>query len=194
LFNENKKKYDEKRIDTEVHQFSTKYSATRMHHNIPHRFDEIINKIPNNKCVSCAEVIHFGKKSKKCSECGATIHPKCAHRLPNNCGLPVQLMQQIFNSSGDVHKDYYQSPRIDDIVEVHPEPSAPEESFVKYHSDSSATTDNNDDEDVFDGPALSTITDSPNLKEVQDICDNKESDNFSFSNSLLEILEEGERN
>ena len=104
-------------------------------------------------------------------------------------------MQQIFNSSSDVKpKNYYQSPPIDDIIEVHPEPSAPHESFVRYHSDSSATTDNNDDEHSDTGAVISRDTvDSPvNLKEIEDICNNKENDNFSFSDSLLDILEKAD--
>ena len=201
LFSDNKNRV-KKRVDNELQTHSPheqksntcNTSGSRMRHNIPHRFADITNKIPNNKCVTCADAIHFGKKAKKCSECNATTHPKCSQRLPNNCGLPVQLMQQLFHSSNDVndnYDDYYQTQPIDDVIEFQPlEPSAPEETFIKYddNSDSSATTDNNESDS---GAVLSgALMETPNhLKEIQDICDNKENDNFSFTDSMLEMIE-----
>ena len=207
LFSDNKnknrnKKPVENHLQTRPTYEQKERSGSRMCHNIPHRFSELTNKLPNNKCVSCAEVIHFGKKAKKCSECNATTHPKCAQRLPNNCGLPVQLMQHLFDSSHEMfdnpegRAEYYQSQPIDDIIEVQQlEPSAPEETFTKYddNSDSSGNTTDNNESDS--GAVMSSARmESPYyLKEIQDICDNKENDGFSFTDSLLDIIERTEK-
>ncbi|CAG2114313.1 unnamed protein product [Medioppia subpectinata] len=201
LFCAENKKHVNQRVENRLH--STPATAApppdnwslgsqRMHHNIPHRFVETTNKLPNNKCVSCAETIHFGRKAVKCSECGATTHAKCSLKLPNNCGLPVQMMQQLFHSSYDVNENqladaYYQTQRIDDVINVEPlEPSAPEETFVKYddNSDSSGTTDNNEPDN---GAVLTDVLDA-DYREIQDICD-KENDGFSFTDSMLEVLD-----
>ncbi|CAG2160346.1 unnamed protein product [Oppiella nova] len=194
LFTDNRNRVPQ-RVENRVHNTADTWSlgSQRMHHNIPHRFVEITTKIPNTKCVSCADNIHFGRKAVRCSECSATTHTKCSHKMPNNCGLPVQMMQQLFHSSYDVDNqlddDYYQSQRVDDVIRVEPlEPSAPEETFVKYedHSDSSGTTDNNEPDS---GAAMSDAILESEFREIVDICDNKENDGFSFTDSMIEVLD-----
>jgi hypothetical protein len=166
----------------------------RMHHNIPHRFIEVSHPF-NAKCVSCAETIHFGRKALKCSECDAISHPKCVHLLPNNCGLPVELMQHLFHSSHDVNDNYFDhmiNNEEQDVVEVQQlEPSAPEaDSPINYcnSSDSSATTDNNESDS---GAFMSQVFGTPvnkDIREIEAICANDNEECFSFTDSMLEVL------
>jgi hypothetical protein len=172
----------------------TATSFQRMHHNIPHRFIEVSHPF-NAKCVSCAETIHFGRKALKCSECNAISHPKCVDLLPNNCGLPVELMQHLFHSSHDVNDNYFDdmiNNEEQDMVEVEQlEPSAPEaHSPINYcnSSDSSATTDNNEsDSGAFMSQALETPV-NKDIREIEAICANYNEECFSFTDSMLEVL------
>lgn len=181
-------------IEFQNDKLSTNFQ--RMHHNIPHRLAEVTNKL-NTRCVSCAETIHIGRKTMRCNECRAVSHPKCAENLPNNCGLPVELLQHFFHNSNDVNDHYFEdilNGEEQDVVEVQElEPSAPEaNSFINncHSSDSSATTDNNEsDSGAFMSHGLEKNENS-DIREIEAICTHTEEEGFSFTDSMIEALDQ----
>ncbi|CAO3629359.1 unnamed protein product [Cunninghamella blakesleeana] len=67
----------------------------KLNHRIPHRFEPITN-IGANWCCHCGYILPLGSKStKKCSECGITCHIKCAHLVPDFCGLSMEMANQM---------------------------------------------------------------------------------------------------
>ena len=72
-------------------------STERMHHNIPHRMQTVLNMRPS-KCPVCLITVHFGKQTSKCSECGIVCHIKCAPSLENTCGLPNKFVSHFSSS------------------------------------------------------------------------------------------------
>jgi len=72
-------------------------STERMHHNIPHRMQTVLNMRPS-KCPVCLITVHFGKQVSKCSECGVVCHLKCVPSLENTCGLPNRFVSHFSNS------------------------------------------------------------------------------------------------
>lgn len=191
LFDDHNNVVNEIPVKSESQLDKSTTSFQRMHHNIPHRFLEVTNKL-KAKCVSCADTIFFGK-ILKCSECGATSHPKCAEMLPNNCGLPVEMMQHLFLNSNDVNDNHFDDlENSEDLVEVQElEPSAPEaHSPINNYdsSDSSATTDNNESfSEDHTSQAFGTRRTDSNIRQIEAIC--AEEEGFSFTDSMLDVLE-----
>ncbi|KAI8072635.1 kinase-like domain-containing protein [Gongronella butleri] len=69
----------------------------RLNHKIPHRFEPITN-IGANWCCHCGYMLSLGSRSaKKCSECGITCHIKCAHLVPDFCGLSMEMANQMLS-------------------------------------------------------------------------------------------------
>ncbi|ORX41731.1 kinase-like protein, partial [Hesseltinella vesiculosa] len=69
----------------------------RLNHKIPHRFEPITN-IGANWCCHCGYMLPLGSRSaKKCSECGITCHIKCAHLVPDFCGLSMEMANQMLS-------------------------------------------------------------------------------------------------
>ncbi|SAL99009.1 hypothetical protein [Absidia glauca] len=67
----------------------------KLNHKIPHRFEPITN-IGANWCCHCGYMLSLGSRSaKKCSECGITCHIKCAHLVPDFCGLSMEMANQM---------------------------------------------------------------------------------------------------
>ncbi|KAL0090479.1 hypothetical protein J3Q64DRAFT_1696847 [Phycomyces blakesleeanus] len=67
----------------------------KLNHRIPHRFEPITN-IGANWCCHCGYMLPLGSRgSKKCSECDITCHTKCAHLVPDFCGLSMEQANQM---------------------------------------------------------------------------------------------------
>ncbi|KAI8867582.1 kinase-like protein [Ramicandelaber brevisporus] len=68
---------------------------TKIHHNIPHRFDNFSN-LGANWCCHCGSVLPLGRSSnKRCQECSLTCHANCAKFVPNFCGLRIEEANRI---------------------------------------------------------------------------------------------------
>ncbi|XP_076331599.1 citron Rho-interacting kinase-like isoform X2 [Tachypleus tridentatus] len=86
-----------------------KPQGQRMHHNIPHRFQEVLT-MRGTKCAACLDSIHFGRIASRCLECGVTCHTKCSTSLPSTCCLPSGYVQhftdtlQKKNSNNSQHR------------------------------------------------------------------------------------------
>jgi citron Rho-interacting kinase len=72
-------------------------SLQRMHHNIPHRFDQKLC-VRAIKCAACLDSIHFGHYAFICQECDITAHPKCSLVLPSTCGIPSGFARHFSQS------------------------------------------------------------------------------------------------
>lgn len=69
----------------------------KLNHRIPHRFGPTIN-MSANWCCHCGYILPLGKKNvRKCSECGLTCHPQCAHLVPDFCGMSMETANQILS-------------------------------------------------------------------------------------------------
>nr|CAG8445509.1 15778_t:CDS:10 [Entrophospora candida] len=69
----------------------------QLSHRIPHRFDNLTN-IYANWCCHCGYILPIGKKgSKRCSECTITCHAKCAHLVPDFCGMSMRLASEMID-------------------------------------------------------------------------------------------------
>ncbi|ORX56754.1 hypothetical protein DM01DRAFT_1334317 [Hesseltinella vesiculosa] len=69
----------------------------KLNHRIPHRFEPITN-IGGNWCCHCGYMLPLGSRSaRKCSECGITCHAKCAHLVPDFCGLSMKMANQMLS-------------------------------------------------------------------------------------------------
>ncbi|CAO3593534.1 unnamed protein product [Absidia cylindrospora] len=67
----------------------------KLNHRIPHRFEAITN-IGGNWCCHCGYMLPLGSRNaRKCSECGITCHAKCAHLVPDFCGLSMKMANQM---------------------------------------------------------------------------------------------------
>lgn len=67
----------------------------KINHRIPHRFQPFSN-MTANWCCHCGYVLPFGKKNcRKCTECGLTAHASCVHLVPDFCGMPMAVANQI---------------------------------------------------------------------------------------------------
>ncbi|KAG2220158.1 hypothetical protein INT45_013856, partial [Circinella minor] len=106
----------------------------KINHRIPHRFEPITN-IGANWCCHCGYMLPLGSRgAKKCSECDITCHTKCAHLVPDFCGLSMELANQMLaemkaakrktletgptSSSSSSLKPQHQTPRPDDQISV----------------------------------------------------------------------------
>ncbi|KAI8335454.1 hypothetical protein BC941DRAFT_399152 [Chlamydoabsidia padenii] len=67
----------------------------KLNHKIPHRFEPITN-IGGNWCCHCGYMLPLGSRNaRKCSECSITCHAKCAHLVPDFCGLSMKMANQM---------------------------------------------------------------------------------------------------
>ncbi|OZJ01641.1 hypothetical protein BZG36_05292 [Bifiguratus adelaidae] len=67
----------------------------KLNHRIPHRFEPITN-IGANWCCHCGYMLALGtKSSKRCTECGIACHTKCAHLVPDFCGMSMEMANQM---------------------------------------------------------------------------------------------------
>lgn len=67
-------------------------------HRIPHRFYKA-STMTIHWCGHCGRMIPLGKESHvKCSECSQFAHDGCARLIPDLCGLPTGLIDQIRGS------------------------------------------------------------------------------------------------
>ncbi|KAI9474879.1 hypothetical protein BDB00DRAFT_943563 [Zychaea mexicana] len=105
----------------------------KINHRIPHRFEPITN-IGANWCCHCGYMLPLGSRgAKKCSECDITCHTKCAHLVPDFCGLSMELANQMLaemkaakrktletgpTSSSSSSLKPQQTPRPDDQISV----------------------------------------------------------------------------
>ncbi|KAG0175116.1 Serine/threonine kinase [Apophysomyces sp. BC1015] len=76
-------------------QSDTDPDEERLNHRIPHRFEPITN-IGANWCCHCGYMLPLGSRgAKRCSECVITCHTKCAHLVPDFCGLSMEQANQM---------------------------------------------------------------------------------------------------
>ncbi|KAG1538088.1 hypothetical protein G6F51_009985 [Rhizopus arrhizus] len=67
----------------------------KLNHKIPHRFEPITN-IGANWCCHCGYMLPLGSRgAKKCSECDITAHTRCERRVPDFCGLSMEMANQM---------------------------------------------------------------------------------------------------
>ncbi|KAI8837512.1 kinase-like domain-containing protein [Chytriomyces cf. hyalinus JEL632] len=67
-------------------------------HRIPHRFEETCN-LGLNWCCHCGYTLPLRQKEcRRCSECGISAHTSCSLLVPNLCGLPTELIDQMKNA------------------------------------------------------------------------------------------------
>ncbi|KAI9852346.1 MAG: Serine/threonine kinase [Thelocarpon superellum] len=69
----------------------------KLNHRIPHRFEGFSN-MGANWCCHCGYILPLGKKNcRKCTECGLTAHAQCLHFVPDFCGMPMEVANQILS-------------------------------------------------------------------------------------------------
>ncbi|KAL2039909.1 hypothetical protein N7G274_007312 [Stereocaulon virgatum] len=66
----------------------------KLNHRIPHRFEAFSN-MGANWCCHCGYILPLGRKNRKCSECGLSVHAQCAHLVPDFCGMSMEVANQI---------------------------------------------------------------------------------------------------
>ncbi|KAL1924148.1 uncharacterized protein VTP21DRAFT_7183 [Calcarisporiella thermophila] len=67
----------------------------KLKHRIPHRFEPLTN-ISANWCCHCGHMLPLGtRRAKRCSECGITCHSKCAHLVPDFCGMSPDKLNML---------------------------------------------------------------------------------------------------
>ncbi|ORY23212.1 hypothetical protein BCR39DRAFT_591059 [Naematelia encephala] len=76
--------------------------AEKINHRIPHRFTAYTN-MSANWCCHCGYMLPFGRKnSVKCSECGITCHQTCAHKVPDFCGMTMEMANILLKNLRDI--------------------------------------------------------------------------------------------
>ncbi|KAI9322587.1 kinase-like domain-containing protein, partial [Dichotomocladium elegans] len=116
----------------------------KLNHRIPHRFEPITN-IGANWCCHCGYMLPLGSRgAKKCSECDITCHTKCAHLVPDFCGLSMEMANQMLaeikaakrktldtgsngGSSSPIPKPQQATPRPDDQIPMMNRPLPPQQ-------------------------------------------------------------------
>ncbi|KAI9309622.1 hypothetical protein BJ944DRAFT_280544, partial [Cunninghamella echinulata] len=84
----------------------------KLNHRIPHRFEPITN-IGGNWCCHCGYMLPLGSRNaRKCSECGITCHAKCAHLVPDFCGMSMKMANQMLAEIKAAKKKTSDSPSI----------------------------------------------------------------------------------
>ncbi|KAI9803413.1 MAG: Serine/threonine kinase [Piccolia ochrophora] len=69
----------------------------KLNHRIPHRFEGFSN-MGANWCCHCGYMLPLGRKNcRKCTECGLTSHAQCLHLVPDFCGMPMEVANQILS-------------------------------------------------------------------------------------------------
>ena len=71
--------------------FARQPTLQRMHHNIPHRFEQKLC-MRTGKCSACLDSIHFGQYASTCQECGTTAHPKASHQISKSLSRSVCIV------------------------------------------------------------------------------------------------------
>ncbi|KAL2259437.1 hypothetical protein VTK26DRAFT_6890 [Humicola hyalothermophila] len=68
----------------------------KINHRIPHRFQPFSN-LTANWCCHCGYMLPIGSKknSRRCVECDLTAHAQCVHLVPDFCGMPMSVANQI---------------------------------------------------------------------------------------------------
>ncbi|RUP45811.1 hypothetical protein BC936DRAFT_147709, partial [Jimgerdemannia flammicorona] len=67
----------------------------KINHRIPHRFEDMSN-IGANWCCHCGYMLPLGTKGfKRCTECSISCHAKCAHLVPDFCGMSMEMANQM---------------------------------------------------------------------------------------------------
>ncbi|KAI8581145.1 hypothetical protein K450DRAFT_233306 [Umbelopsis ramanniana AG] len=76
----------------------------KLNHRIPHRFEPNTN-IGANWCCHCGYMLPIGiRGSKKCTECGISCHSKCAHLVPDFCGMSMEMANQMLQEMRAANK------------------------------------------------------------------------------------------
>ncbi|GAB5590900.1 Serine/threonine kinase [Umbelopsis nana] len=76
----------------------------KLNHRIPHRFEPNTN-IGANWCCHCGYMLPIGMRgSKKCTECGISCHSKCAHLVPDFCGMSMEMANQMLQEMRAANK------------------------------------------------------------------------------------------
>lgn len=66
------------------------HDEDELKHRIPHRF-EPLTIIGANWCCHCGFMLPLGfRGAQKCDECGVVCHTKCAHLVPDFCGMSME--------------------------------------------------------------------------------------------------------
>ncbi|KAL6719228.1 Serine/threonine kinase [Lecanora helva] len=68
----------------------------KLNHRIPHRFEAFSN-MGANWCCHCGYILPLGRKNRKCSECGLSVHAQCAHLVPDFCGMSMERANEIIS-------------------------------------------------------------------------------------------------
>jgi citron Rho-interacting kinase len=65
-----------------------------LHHNIPHKFNPLppMRSLVAGKCAHCELALSRKRKMEQCIHCKIRCHPECSRKIPNNCGLPVEML------------------------------------------------------------------------------------------------------
>ncbi|RIB14584.1 kinase-like domain-containing protein [Gigaspora rosea] len=100
----------------------------QLNHRIPHRFESVTSIIAN-WCCHCGYILPLGKKgAKKCTDCGIACHSKCAHLVPDFCGMSMRrasdMIEQIrFSVEARNAANNYQQPKPQTTSPVKQQPS-----------------------------------------------------------------------
>ncbi|KAI9025066.1 hypothetical protein CLU79DRAFT_827118 [Phycomyces nitens] len=136
----------------------------KLNHRIPHRFEPITN-IGANWCCHCGYMLPLGSRgAKKCSECDITCHTKCAHLVPDFCGLSMeQANQMLAEIKAAKRRTYETGPTVSTSTKhriSRPEDAPLSPAPQPSHSNSSATSP------VAPQPSLSTEPPSAQMAQM----------------------------
>ncbi|KAI9320193.1 kinase-like domain-containing protein [Dichotomocladium elegans] len=77
------------------HVTTDSHNDEDLNHRIPHRFVSVTN-IKAKWCGHCGHVLPLGSRgTQRCAECSITCHTRCAHLMPDLCGLSPERANQI---------------------------------------------------------------------------------------------------
>ncbi|KZS90541.1 hypothetical protein SISNIDRAFT_444049 [Sistotremastrum niveocremeum HHB9708] len=95
----------------------------KINHRIPHRFAPITN-IGANWCCHCGYFLPLGRKNaRKCTECNITCHESCAHLVPDFCGMPMDIANELLRQWKEINKGKQLTQRASQLPAQRPPPS-----------------------------------------------------------------------
>lgn len=93
----------------------------KINHRIPHRFAPITN-LSANWCCHCGYMLPLGRKNaRRCTECQITCHASCAHLVPDLCGMPMEVANELLRNWKEINRGKLQPKSTRAAIRDHPD-------------------------------------------------------------------------